>query len=478
MFSETTEFSCRDCGDRFDARPALYKHRQNYHPQHTTFKVGSTEYPIVLGQGNGKFNCPKCNSQVSGLNSLRRHVLKCGRVDRHDEDALIATIPGSDDGDHETPNEHVDNIPEIDCLSLEGLGFHVDQRWKVATCRRCRYIVDPQNIINHVQKAHRLNIPNIEQARRGVDAVKLRTHLAVVSHEDEGSHYYMSDDDDDATVWFLPGSRALTGLPVYQGFKCMICLGTCTLTKASMRSHIFRNHRGSEAKHYAPTSVQAFYDRSALQQQLCYVEVSVLDEDENSSHRQQLHIPADIEQVRGHDMVVERRDKNQFGDKFGAYHLIENVINFEELKPWFLKPTMKGFQELKRITIAYLHDCWTHVSAGFQPILAKIMQFDENRQFLHAVQQKQTILNYGEIWAQVLWLGCIAAKEFPPSIATGIVLTPEQRQHATHLLHMIEDLTTDIPEEQSKLVMDLIVRLSIAILRQESEVVNFNGVNC
>ncbi|KAK9490807.1 hypothetical protein V1508DRAFT_451154 [Lipomyces doorenjongii] len=46
-----------------------------------------------------------------------------------------------------------------------------------------------------------------------------------------------------------------------------------------------------------------------------YVEVSVLDEDEISSHRQQLHIPADIEQVRGH-----------------AYHPIEYGIDFEELK--------------------------------------------------------------------------------------------------------------------------------------------------
>ncbi|KAK9384126.1 hypothetical protein V1515DRAFT_583240, partial [Lipomyces mesembrius] len=52
----------------------------------------------------------------------------------------------------------------------------------------------------------------------------------------------------------------------------------------------------TKGKHYAPTSVQAFYDRYALQQQLCCFKVSVLDEDENSSHRQQPRIPADIEQ--------------------------------------------------------------------------------------------------------------------------------------------------------------------------------------
>ncbi|KAK9429522.1 hypothetical protein V1505DRAFT_155857 [Lipomyces doorenjongii] len=150
--------------------------------------------------------------------------------------------------------------------------------------------------------------------------------------------------------------------------------------------------------------------------------ISVLDEDENSSHRQQLRIPADIEQVRGHDMAVETRDKNRFGDKFGAHHLMENVIDFEELKPWFLKPTMKGFQELKRITVAYLQDCWTHSAPDSSRSWRKscssmrtgMLVFHDAlfhgkrimRQFLHVVQQKQAVLNYGEIWAQVLWLGC------------------------------------------------------------------------
>ncbi|KAK9349606.1 hypothetical protein V1523DRAFT_449077 [Lipomyces doorenjongii] len=135
------------------------------------------------------------------LNSHRRHVLKCGRANRHEEDALIATITGSDAGDHATdPNEHVDNV-------AGGLGFHV--------------------------------------------------------------------------------SGDMQTVPVYCG----------------------------SSEYHQPCSEGAFYDRSALQQQLYYVEVSVLDEDEISSHRQQLHIPAGIEQVRGH-----------------AYHPIEYGTDFEELK--------------------------------------------------------------------------------------------------------------------------------------------------
>ncbi|KAK9352243.1 hypothetical protein V1523DRAFT_434659 [Lipomyces doorenjongii] len=164
--------------------------------------------------------------------------------------------------------------------------------------------------------------------------------------------------------------------------------------------------------------------------------ISVLDEDENSSHRQQLRIPADIEQVRGHDMAVERRDKNRFGDKFGAHHLMENVIDFEELKPWFLKPTMKGFQELKRITVAYLQDCWTHSAPDSSRSWRKScssMRTENHETILARGTAKTGSL---ELWGN-LGTGALAG-----------LYTPEQRQHATHLLHLREDLTTDIPEEQ------------------------------
>ncbi|ODQ68754.1 hypothetical protein LIPSTDRAFT_31150 [Lipomyces starkeyi NRRL Y-11557] len=478
MSSRPPIISCVTCGEAFQKQTALKKHRENKHPNGTTFKVREKEYDLIQGVHYGKFMCPICGCPVSGKNNLRRHVIKC--EEKYEPDSDMESTSEHSQSDEGGSGEG--RITENDCLSLDGLGFHVDHQWKVASCKNCRYIVDPGRIIQHVSKTHKLVIPDIEQARNTIQASGLRPHLAVLSRNSQDD-FSSSDDDREArphdfsTSGFLPGSTPVNHLPIYPGFKCMICLDTCTLKQTSMRSHIFRYHRGFEGKHYAPTSVQAFYDRSALQQQLCYVEVSIADEDKYSAHRQQLSIPANIEQVRGHDMTVERRDRNQFGDKFGAYHLIENVIDFEELKPWFLKPTMKDFQELRRLTVAYLQDCWTHVRAGFQPILAKIMQFDENRQFLHAVQQQQTISNYGEIWAQVLWLACIAVKEYPPSIATGIVLTPEQIQQATRLLRLIENLATDISEEQSKLVMDAIVGLSIAILQQESEVVNFIAEN-
>ncbi|KAK9357798.1 hypothetical protein V1504DRAFT_436397 [Lipomyces starkeyi] len=428
MSSRPPIISCVTCGEVFEKQTALKKHRENKHPNGTAFKIGEKEYDLIQGVQEGKFMCPICGCPVYSQSD--------------------------DDGSGE------ERITENDCLSLDGLGFHVDHQWKVASCKNCRYIVDPARIIQHVSKTHRLAIPDMEQARNTIHASGLRPHLAVLTRSSQDD-YSSSDDDSEAlphdfsTSGFLPGSTPVKHLRIYQGFKCMICLDTCTLKQSSMRSHIFRHHRGSEGKHYAPTSVQAFYDRSAGQQQLCYIEVSIAEEDKYFA-----------------SSTTEKERQEPVWRQIGAYHLIENVIDFEELKPWFLKPTMKDFQELKRLTVVYLQDCWTHVRAGFQPILAKIMQFDENRYvlFVNACFMTKRIMR--QFLHAVLWLACIALKDYPPSIATGIVLTPEQIQQATRLLHLIEDLATDISEEQSKLVMDVIVRLSIAILQQESEVAN------
>ncbi|KAK9384572.1 hypothetical protein V1515DRAFT_624179 [Lipomyces mesembrius] len=393
MSSGASIISCVTCGEVFEKKTAMYKHRQNKHPKSTTFQVGEREYDLIQGNQNGKFICPICGCPVSGMNNLRRHVIKC--AEKYESDSNVEST-----SEHSQSDEGEQRITENDCLSLDGLGFHVDHQWKVASCKNCCYIVDPARIIQQVTKANKLAIPDMEQARNTIQASGLRLHLAVLSRSSQ--HDYLSSDDDRealthqfSTSGFLPGSTPVKRLPIYLGFKCMIGLDTCTLKQTAMRSHTSRHHPAEEAN-YTPVSN---YVMSKSQFD---------DEDEYSSHSQELCIPADVEQVRGHDMVVERRDRNQFGDKFGAHHLLENVINFEELKPWLLKPTMKHFQELKRLTVVYLQDCWTHVRTGFQTILAKVMQFDENRHFLHAVQQQQAILNYGVVWTQVLWLGCMA----------------------------------------------------------------------
>ncbi|KAK9481441.1 hypothetical protein V1527DRAFT_493583 [Lipomyces starkeyi] len=66
-------------------------------------------------------------------------------------------------------------------------------------------------------------------------------------------------------------------------------------------------------------------------------------------------IPDDLDKLVGdHGFAVENRDRNQFGDKFGAYYCIETVVDFEDLSPWLLKPTAAGFRQLMKLSVAYL----------------------------------------------------------------------------------------------------------------------------
>ncbi|KAK9481565.1 hypothetical protein V1527DRAFT_432703, partial [Lipomyces starkeyi] len=141
---------CANCGESFVRKSALIKHRENYHPQATTFKCGNQEYPLIAGDSHGTYRCPRCNSQLSGLNGLRRHV---GRFCEADKSSYTLEIISEQ-------SEYLDNGPdraqgkaimtENDCLHLDGLGFQVDQKWRVAVCTRCQYIVDPQKIISHI----------------------------------------------------------------------------------------------------------------------------------------------------------------------------------------------------------------------------------------------------------------------------------------------------------------------------------------
>ncbi|KAK9241552.1 hypothetical protein V1506DRAFT_465881 [Lipomyces tetrasporus] len=244
-----------------------------------------------------------------------------------------------------------------------------------------------------------------------------------------------------------------------------------------MRAHTARHHPKQDADH-TPVSVQAFYARTVLRPQLAYVEVTEAGEGQPrvQAGSTLLGIPADLDDVGGHGLAVEARDRNQFGDKFGAYHLID-LIDFEELSPWFLRPNVTGFDLLKKLTIAYIQGCWAYFKAGFQPLQAKIMKFDDDKQFFHAVQQHQTVAKYGEIWAKVLWLGCMAVRQPPPSVAICMSLTTEQTESATRLLHLIENFGLAITEEHSNRISAQIIQLSASVLYQESDTVNFTDDN-
>ncbi|KAK9343129.1 hypothetical protein V1522DRAFT_454221 [Lipomyces starkeyi] len=100
MSSGTPIISCVTCGKVFEKKTALNKHRDNKHPKSTTFIVAETEYDLIQGDQEGKFNCPICGCPVSGKNNLRRHVVKCG--ERYDRDSEVESASeqslSTDDG--------------------------------------------------------------------------------------------------------------------------------------------------------------------------------------------------------------------------------------------------------------------------------------------------------------------------------------------------------------------------------------------
>ncbi|KAK9242702.1 hypothetical protein V1506DRAFT_555903 [Lipomyces tetrasporus] len=439
MSSALHFYTCITCGQDFGSKSRLDKHNENYHPKAVAIMVGGKKHELRKAAGSGKFICPRCNLELSGVNGLRRHIVIC-------ENSRRTKDPRMSERSETANDNHSQTIDASECSILQSFGFQIDSQWRVAVCKPCKYIVDPVDIATHISKIHGMVIPDIGKLDSVVRVARLRSHLAVISPGSQANNECISHDtDDDEIPAFAPDSNAINGLPVYCGFKCLICQDTCTLKRESMRAHISRQHRGVDGR-YATAYVQVFYGRSAACQQLRYVQVSDVNNlAEQRCDSQELGIPEDLDNVAGHEAAVAARDKNQFGEKFGAYILIKTLHDGEELDLLLLKPRTMGFQALKKYTIAYLKTCWGYVSAGFQPLLAKIM-----KKFFRAVQQEQTISNYGEIWAQVLWLGCMAVKESSPSIAKDII-------------------SDDV---QSTLFTGILARFSAAILCQEFDVVN------
>ncbi|KAK9241520.1 hypothetical protein V1506DRAFT_569446 [Lipomyces tetrasporus] len=403
--------SCVTCGETFDNKAQRKKHRDNKHPKGTSFTHANKEYQLIAGDEPGKFKCPKCDRQLSGMNGLRRHIVKCSQTYQTDP---VTNDDGSSGGD----DLRQDNfIPE----------------------NACRYIIDPARMIEHVTRLHKLDIPDIEQARGTIQGGKLRPHLAVIS---QGSHanddyltsddYLPSDDSDShhdsdrvpvhefSKPGFVPGSSPVRHLPVYEGFKCLVCIDTCTIRQRSMRSHIARHHPGDQAR-YVHVSVQAFYDHGILGPQLKYVEVG--HDEEPTPYEEPLGIPDNLDLVGTADRLpVEKRDRNLFGENFGAYHLIETLmIDFEELSPCFW--TTAGTL-LRAVRVA--EHLLNHANAN-----------NTTRQFFHSVRQRHTVHNYNTV-------------------------------------------TSDVGEDQSRRIGLILAELGMAILHQQSDsviLVNEDGVS-
>ncbi|KAK9358851.1 hypothetical protein V1504DRAFT_256946 [Lipomyces starkeyi] len=191
-------------------------------------------------------------------------------------------------------------------------------------------------IIDHLKGIHGLEIRNVNAVLLVLRMYHLRIHLPVIWDDNMEDQLDDSDDEDRGPSFFnspafRPGSAALQGISVHDGFKCQLCEQrlhhVCTTTKKA--------------------KVQAFYGRSKIASQVRYVEVMDA-EDEEQDPITAFGIPDDIHSVPNHNSsITAKRDLNQFGVKFQLYPLLE-IVDLSELGSLLHTPQDKSVRSRYR----------------------------------------------------------------------------------------------------------------------------------
>ncbi|KAK9494587.1 hypothetical protein V1508DRAFT_350485 [Lipomyces doorenjongii] len=294
----------------------------------------------------------------------------------------------------------------------------------------------------------------------------------------------MSDDEDAggaefAVETFRPGSAAINGIAVSDGWKCLRCelAGThkCTQSSEALRSHFKRVHANDGDKaDSSPVRVQALYGRSSAQHQLRYVEVSNNWEPQATpevGEYDRFGIPADVHYVQSsHSGAPDKRDANLFGQHFLGYKLLER-LSLEELAHYLHNPQGEAFKLLKWITRQILDDSRAHTTAGFQMMLAKLMSDNDRRDFFHEVQEVQTVEKYSGIWCKVLWVAALAVSE-PCTLTRNLTLTADQVKSAEQLVGALNDAVSCGELQGEDAALQKALDLSTHILRHRYAVTN------
>ncbi|KAK9489132.1 hypothetical protein V1508DRAFT_362467 [Lipomyces doorenjongii] len=235
--------------------------------------------------------------------------------------------------------------------TMADLGFTTEDTWKVAICDHCHFIVDKSMIIDHIKGIHRLEIRNVNAVLLVLRMNHLRIHLPVIWDDNVDDQLDDSEEEDRGPSFFhppafRPGSAALQGIPVHDGFKCQLCEQrlhhACTITKKGMRTHYSRYH-GGQSVEYHPAKFQAFYGRSKIASQLRYVEVMDIENQRQDSITP-FGIPENIPSVPNHSSTITaKRDLNQFGVNFQVYPLLE-TLDLSDLGPLLYSPHDRSFE--------------------------------------------------------------------------------------------------------------------------------------
>src|SRR5579871_5227542 len=124
---------------------------------------------------------------------------------------------------------------------MEQSHFLYDSKYLILICRLCGYVLSPNGIKKHLERAHRhLSLKIRRELAEFADTLDLATTREVSA--------------------LRPDSKAVTGLKIESGFSCTRCEYVCA-TEETMMTHCRRNHEWvKEAGHmWEGCYVQRFF---------------------------------------------------------------------------------------------------------------------------------------------------------------------------------------------------------------------------
>ncbi|KAK9242220.1 hypothetical protein V1506DRAFT_509649 [Lipomyces tetrasporus] len=197
-----TEFVCPECDHvAFGSRTALSKHLSSNHRRVTSIDFDGQTYLLAQTEDGTKYLCPKCDTPIALLNSLKRHMGQFCRAYGH-ERVHAEAGPSAAQAEDNAPQEEETVTSTLNLeepRTLDDIGLTYETTWQVAICKLCHFVID-----------------------------KAMPHLAVIWNDTVENELDESDDEGQGPALFTkpafrPGSKALAHIPVLPGYKCPLC---------------------------------------------------------------------------------------------------------------------------------------------------------------------------------------------------------------------------------------------------------------
>lgn len=232
--SSSPEWRCRSCIRVFDTRGKRDSHHRREHQASSTGQTTFGEKYTVTRRRDGDFRCV-CGLGYKHSSSLKRHKTGCNiAVDVFDvtsveEDTNNGSFPRGKllIVDDEAEDEDGSIVPETDPMEEPlNILLHVDSLYNLIVGHECGVGIPLEWAVNHPSQQHRIKM-KVEEIRRTLE----------LEHEPMTLQ--------DATDWVQSVwvGRAVQGIPVKEGLRCMECEYSAA-TRKVMVNHFVKEHRG------------------------------------------------------------------------------------------------------------------------------------------------------------------------------------------------------------------------------------------